>query len=78
MDDGAPCDKSKVIKNFLGKKYIRLLDWSWNWPDLNPIKNLLMLLKKKVLGKQPKSQKSFVGGMKELWTERSLWLVFPN
>jgi len=31
-----------------------------------------MLLKKKVLGKQRKSQKSFVGGMKELWTERSL------
>ena len=28
MNDGAPCNKSKVVKNFLEKKNIGLLDWS--------------------------------------------------
>jgi len=46
MHHGATCHKSKVVENFFGEKNIRLLDWSGNWPDLNPIQNLLMLLKK--------------------------------
>jgi len=42
MHDWAPCQKTKVVKEFFWEKNIRFLDWSGNWPDLNPIENLLM------------------------------------
>jgi len=40
LHDGAPCHKSKIMKNFFGETNIRLLDWSRNWPDLNTTGNL--------------------------------------
>jgi len=32
MYDGATSHKSKVVKNFLADKNIRLLGWLGNWP----------------------------------------------
>ena len=40
MQDGAPCDRSKVAKNFLDSNNIDLLEWPGNSPNLNPIENL--------------------------------------
>ena len=65
MDDGAPCHRSRVVKNFLGKKNIRLLDRPGNSPDLNPIESLWMLLKK-VSEKQLTNAKSLVTAIKEI------------
>ena len=66
MHDGAPCHRSSLVKKFLGEKNIRQLDWPGNSPDLNPIKNLWMLLRNKVSEKQPTNAKSLVTAIKEI------------
>ena len=48
MQDGAPCHRSKVEKNFLDNNNIDLLEWPGNSPDLNPIENLWTDMKNKM------------------------------
>ena len=43
--DGAPCHRSKIIKQFFTENHIKILDWSGNSLDLNPIKNLRTKMK---------------------------------
>ena len=35
VHDGAPCQQSKIVKQFLIENYIKILDWPGNSPDLN-------------------------------------------
>ena len=48
MQDGVPCHRSKVAKNFLDNNNIDLLEWPGNSPDLNPIENLWTDMKNKM------------------------------
>ena len=69
MQDGAPCHRSKVAKNFLDSNNINLLEWPGNSPDLNSIENLWTKMKNKVLEKQPLSGAELVKAMKEVWVK---------
>ena len=44
--DNAPCHTSKNVQTFFKKLKLTLLDSPGNSPDLNPIENLLAIIKK--------------------------------
>ena len=46
--DGAPCHSSRKIETQLQEKNIEVFPWPGNGPDLNPMENLWVILKKKV------------------------------
>jgi transposase len=45
-----PCQNSKVVEKLIQEDKISMLEWLGNSPDMNPIKNLWSILKKR-LGK---------------------------
>ena len=55
MYNGAPCYRSKVVQSFLDQQRISMLEWPGNTPDLNPIENLWLMMKRKVPEQQPSS-----------------------
>ena len=55
MHDGAPCHRSKLVKQFFTKNHIKILDWPGNSPDFNLIENLWTKMKDLVSQKQPGS-----------------------
>ena len=68
MQDGAPCHRSKVAKNFLDSN-IDLLEWPGNSPDLNPIENLCTNMKNKVSEKRSLSGAELAKAIKEVWVK---------
>ena len=69
MHDGAPCHRSKIVKQFLSEKNVATLGWPGNSPDLNPIENLWEILKNKVAEKQPSSAGALNHAIKEVWVK---------
>jgi len=67
MHSGAPCYRSKVVKNFLGQQRISILEGPGRRSGLNLIENLWSLMKRKVTEKQPSSFLSLQRAIKEVW-----------
>lgn len=65
--DSAPCHTAKSVKQWLGSKNIQLLDWPGNSPDLNPIENLWMLIKKRVSAKNCSSLDGLKNAIRHVW-----------
>ena len=53
--DSALCHKSKQVTKWLQEKRVQVLDWPGNSPDINPIKKLWILVKKKVSERSPQN-----------------------
>ena len=53
MHDGAPCHRSRAVRQFLEQENVQVLDWLGKIPDLNPIKYLWNLINIKVAEKYP-------------------------
>lgn len=70
QQDGAPCHQTKAVKKWLEESHIKLLGpWPGNSPDLNPIENCWMLVKKKVSEMNPTSISSLKEAIKTVWVK---------
>ena len=67
MHDGAPAHKSKTVSKFLTEHNIRALEWPWNSPDRNPIKNAWNYLKNKLQETRPNNIVDLQKELKKLW-----------
>lgn len=67
QQDGAPCHTAKSVKQWLTENRIEVLDWPGNSPDLNPIENLWILMKRKIALRRPKSLPELRNAIQSVW-----------
>lgn len=67
QQDSAPAHTSRVVKLWLQRNRIEVLEWPGNSPDLNPIENLWMLLKRKVNSHHATSMQELMYFIKRAW-----------
>lgn len=68
--DGAPCHRTKTVASWLHQNNVQVLGpWPGNSPDLNPIENCWVHLKKKVAEKNPTSLPDLKRIIVEVWTQ---------
>ncbi len=63
----APAHTAKSIKSWLNDHGVGVLDWPAYSPDLNPIKNLWGIVKRKIRNKRPKNADELKDTVKETW-----------
>lgn len=65
--DNDPKHTSKVVKEFLAQKKVKVLDWPAMSPDLNPIEQIWQLLKVKVKARNPSGIPALKTIIQEEW-----------
>ena len=69
QQDNAPCHTSKAMQAFFKRSKINALEWPGNSPDINPIENLWLVMKKKVVAKHPKNIEDLKRAIAEVWVK---------
>jgi len=69
LQDGAPCHKSKKVKDLLAQADFEVMDWPGNSPDLNPIENCWNHMKDMLKFKNTISQDLLETEIQKLWDE---------
>ena len=69
QQDLAPLHSAKSTQAWCENSHVHVLDWPANSPDLNPIKNLWGIVKKKLHKHQPKTSEQLKDAIKTCWNE---------
>lgn len=67
QDDGAPCHRARLVKDFIAEEGWNVLDWPPQSPDLNPIENLWRILKQQVYTKHFSSVLELKARIIQVW-----------
>ena len=68
--DGAPCHQAKIVKRWLSDENIPVLNWPGQSPDLNPIENAWMVIKRRVAAAKPESLTHLKDIISQVWHEK--------
>ena len=67
--DGAPCHRAISVRQWLQASNIPVLDWPGSSPDLNPIENAWLIIKRRVALKKPTSLEHLKQVISEVWEQ---------
>lgn len=67
QQDGAPAHSAKKVTQWLARNRVKVLEWPGNSPDLNPIENLWMVMKRKLRAHSPSNRKDIIYWLQRIW-----------
>ncbi len=67
QQDLAPAHTAKGTKSWINNHGVTVLDWSVNSPDLNPIENLWVIVKRKMRDTRPNNAEDLKAAIKATW-----------
>jgi len=67
QQDGAPCHTAKSVKAFLDKNKVCVLPWPSHSPDMSPIENLWMVVKRRISQRCPTSKIELIEALIDVW-----------
>ena len=70
LHDGAPCHRSRLVKEFLREKNMRTIPWPGNSPDLNPIENAWNIMKNQLAEFRPSNKAEMIRRIKQIWVRQ--------
>ncbi len=67
QQDLAPAHTAKGTKSWFNDQSVTVLDWPANSPDLNPIKNISGIVKRKMRDTRPNNAEELKAAIKATW-----------
>lgn len=67
QQDSAPAHTSRIATAWFRQNRVKVLEWPGNSPDLNPIENLWMIMKRKIRKYHPRNLQELVYFIKKTW-----------